>query len=141
MIMKKGIKSTGAILAGFIAVVVPSIATDVLLETTKFFPPQNRPELYTGGLLLIAFIYRSIYTVAGGWVAAILSPDHPMRHSVILGMVGMVAGTLGAVANWDKTAESAAWYPVALVIAALPCTWLGGKLFETKKGVRGLWQE
>lgn len=132
--MNKNIfKSIGAIVAGFITVVILSIATDVILESIKFFPPQDKPELYTGGLLLIAFIYRSIYTVVGGYVAAALAPNKPMRHAIILGALGMVMGTLGAVANWDKTAASGAWYPIALVIAAIPCTWLGGKLFEMNK--------
>jgi len=129
----KILKSIGAILAGFIAVAALSIITDIVLESVKFFPPQNKPELYTGGLLLIAFIYRSIYTIAGGYVAAALAPAKPMRHAVILGTLGMVMGTLGAVANWEKTAGSGAWYPIALVVAAIPCTWLGGKLFEIRK--------
>ncbi len=127
---KSILKSIGAVVAGFITVVVLSIITDIVLEAVKFFPPQDKPELYTGGLLLIAFIYRSIYTIAGGYIAAMLAPDKPIRHAVILGAIGMVMGTLGAVANWDKTAASGAWYPVALVIVAIPCTWLGGRLFE-----------
>jgi len=121
-------KSIRTILAGFITVVILSIGTDFVLESTGFFPPQNKPDLYTGELLLIAFLYRSIYTVAGGYVAAALAPDRPMRHAVILGILGIAAGTLGAAANWDKTAGSNAWSPVALVVAALPCTWLGAKL-------------
>jgi uncharacterized protein YndB with AHSA1/START domain len=130
---KNILKSIVAILAGFITVVILSIVTDIIMEAISFFPPQNKPELYTAGLLLIAFIYRSIYTIAGGYVAAALAPGKPMRHAIILGALGMVMGTLGAVANWDKTAGSGAWYPIALVIAAIPCTWLGGKLFEMAK--------
>ncbi len=125
-------KSIGAILAGFVTVVALSIGTDSVLEATGLFPPQNRPELYTSGPLLMALIYRSLYTVAGGYVVAALAPGRPMRHAIILGILGVVAGTLGAAANWDKTTVGTAWYPIALVIAALPCTWLGGKLFESR---------
>jgi hypothetical protein len=130
---KNALKSIGTVLAGFITVIVLSIGTDALLETIKFFPPQNEPDSYTSWMLLIALIYRSIYTVASGYVAAALAPDRPMRHALILGILGIAAGTLGVAANWDKITVSAAWYPIALVIAALPCTWLGGKLFEMKK--------
>lgn len=126
--IKNTLKSIGTVLAGFITVVVLSIGTDAVLEAIKFFPPQNEPGSYTQWMLLIALLYRSIYTVAGGYVAAVLAPDRPMRHAVILGILGIAAGTLGAAANWDKTGASTAWYPIALVIAALPCTWLGGKL-------------
>lgn len=127
---KNILKSIGAIIAGFITVIVLSIVTDIVMESLKFFPPQDKPELYTGGLLLIAFIYRSIYTIAGGYVVAMLAPNKPMRHAIILGALGMVMGTLGAVANWDKTGASGVWYPIALIVAAIPCTWLGGRLFE-----------
>ncbi len=127
---KNILRSIVAIIAGFITVVILSIMTDIVLEAIKFFPPQDKPELYTGGLLLIAFIYRSIYTIAGGYITAMLAPNKPMRHAIILGAIGMVMGTLGAMANWDKTAASGAWYPIALVVAAIPCTWLGGKLFK-----------
>jgi len=125
---KSTFKSIGAVLAGFITVVVLSIGTDAVLETIKFFPPQNEADFYTPWMLLIALIYRSIYTVAGGYVAAASAPDRPMRHAIILGILGIAAGTLGAATNWDKTTVSTAWYPISLVIAALPCTWLGGKL-------------
>jgi hypothetical protein len=76
-------------------------------------------------MLLFALIYRSIYTVAGGYVTAILATNRPMRHAVILGIIGIVAGTVGTIANWDKGSH---WYPIALIVLALPCTWLGGKL-------------
>lgn len=125
---KKTLKSIGTVLAGFITVVVLSIGTDFVLEALDVFPPQNEHASYTWRMLLFALIYRSIYTVAGGYVAAALAPDRPMRHAVILGIAGIAAGTLGAIANWDKSTASTAWYPIALIITALPCTWLGGKL-------------
>jgi hypothetical protein len=47
-----------------------------------------------------------------------------MRHAIILGLVGIAAGSVGVVVGWDLSPH---WYPIALVIGALPCTWLGGK--------------
>ena len=128
---KRTFKSIGAVLAGFVTVVVCSIGTDFILEAMGVFPSfaeQASQGFSSQWMLLLAFIYRSMYTAAGGYVAAALAPDRPMRHAVILGSIGIAAGTLGAVANWDKTTESTAWYPIALIIAGLPCTWLGGYL-------------
>ena len=125
---KNVFKSIGAVVAGFITVVALSVGTDFALEALGIFPPQNEPASYTWRMLLFALIYRSIYTVVGGYVAASLAPDRPLRHAVILGVIGIAAGTLGAMANWDKSTASTAWYPIALIITALPCTWLGGKL-------------
>jgi hypothetical protein len=50
-----------------------------------------------------------------------------MRYVMILGIIGVVAGTLGAIATIPKNLAPT-WYPIALVVLALPCVWLGGKL-------------
>jgi hypothetical protein len=120
------LKSIGAVLAGFLTVVVLSIGMDFILESLGFFPPQNEPDSYTWWMLLIALIYRCAATVAGGYVTARLAPNRPMRHALILGIVGIVAGTAGAIATWGMTPHH--WYPIALVVTAVPCTWYGGTL-------------
>ena len=49
--------------------------------------------------------------------------DGPCRRP---GAIGIVAGAAGAVAMWQLGDQ---WYPIALVLLALPSTWLGGWLF------------
>ncbi len=120
-------KSIRAVLAGFITVFVLSVGTDVVLETLGVFPPQNKPGSYTWWMLLLALIYRSMYAVAGGYITAKLAPHQPMRHVIILGVIGLVLATLGSIANWDKSTASTAWYPILLIILTLPSVWLGGK--------------
>lgn len=118
-------KSIGAVSAGFVTVFVLSVGTDFVLEKLGIFPPQSRPGDTTTWMLVLALAYRSVFTVLGGYVTALLAPSRSLRHAVILGIIGTVAATLGAIAGWDLSAH---WYPIALVIGALPCTWLGGKL-------------
>ncbi len=120
------LKSIWAVIAGFITVVILSIGTDFILESLGLFPPQSEPAAYTAGMLMIALIYRCLYTITGGWVTARLAPDRPVRHAILLGCVGMVAGTVGVFVAWDLSPHH--WYPIALVVTALPCTWLGGKM-------------
>jgi hypothetical protein len=122
---KNTFKSIGAVLAGFITVFVLSLGTDFALQKLGVFPGFEEPSLFTWRMLFFALIYRSIYTVAGGYVTARSAPNRPMRHAVILGIIGIVAGTLGSIAMWDKGSH---WYPISLIVLALPCTWLGGKL-------------
>ena len=125
---KNTFKSIGAILAGFVTVFVLSTATDYVLESIGIFPPQSE-GLFVTWMLLLALIYRCIYTVAGGYVTAALAPNRPMRHALILGIIGTVAATLGVVVGWNLSQH---WYPIALVVTAIPCTWLGGRL-RTKR--------
>ena len=118
------LKSIGALIGGFVTVVILSIGTDLILEKVGIFPPPN-PELFVTWMLVLALIYRSAYTVAGGYVTARLAPNRPMRHAIILGCIGIVAGTIGAVVGWKLQHH---WYPISLIVTALPCSWLGGKL-------------
>lgn len=119
-------KSTGAVLAGFIAVLVLSILTDILLVKLGIFPPQS--ETYFWWMLLIALIYRCLFAAVGGFITASLAPDRAMVHVIVLGVIGLVFALVGSIANWGKTAPSTAWYPVLLIILTLPSVLVGGKL-------------
>jgi hypothetical protein len=117
----------GALLAGLVAVVVLSTVTDMVLHATGVFPPMGQPM--SDGLFLLALAYRLVYGVAGSYIAARLAPDRPMQHALALGVVGLVLSTAGAVATWGRgPAFGPTWYPLALVITALPTAWLGGIL-------------
>jgi|SRR5215211_6619897 len=125
---KDAFKSIGAVLAGLIAIVVLSNGTDTMLETIGVFPPiavQREQGFGTMWMVMLALVYRSIYIVVGGYVAAALAPNRPIRHAIALGIVGIALGILGAIATWGVTP---AWFSISLVILGLPCVWLGGKL-------------
>ena len=120
------LKGIGAVLAGFLVVVVTSICTDLILETTGYLPPPSHPELTTAGMLAVALVYRTAYTILGGYVTAWLAPNKPEAHAIALGGVGMAVGLAGAIVMW-KLGNN--WYPIALVVEAIPCTWLGARLY------------
>jgi hypothetical protein len=127
---RRPLRSVLAVLAGFIAVFVLSIATDQVFHSLQVYPPWGEP-MHDTGLLVLALGYRCVYTVAGGYIAARLAPSAPMNHSVALGIIGIVTGTAGAIAMWDFGPN---WFPVAIVLSALPCVWLGGVLHRQWHG-------
>lgn len=120
---KNTFKSIGAVLGGIITIVVLSTVTDIVLERNGFMAIPFLGNAWW--IILLALIYRSIYTVAGGTVTAALAPRRPMRHAIILGIIGTVLGTIGAIASWD---QAPAWFMIGIIVTALPCSWLGGKL-------------
>jgi hypothetical protein len=126
----KILRSIGAVVAGFLACAVLSIVTDFILEAAGWFPPLDEPQRTTATMLAVALAYRTVYTVVGGYVTAALAPAKPAAHAIALGVLGMAAGTLGAVAMW-KLGNN--WYPIALVVEAVPCTWLGATLYLIRK--------
>ena len=119
-------RSTGAVLLGFLAVVVLSLGTDQLLHVLEVYPPWGQP-MRDPGLLLLALAYRCVYAVVGSYIAARFAPHSPMRHAVVLGVLGLVLSVAGAIATIPMDLGPA-WYPIALGLTALPCAWLGGAL-------------
>lgn len=120
------LKGIGAILAGMIFIVFTHTATDYVLESLGIFT-QPSEGFHTTWMVVTATIYRSIYTIGGGYITAALAPDPPMRYVLILGIIGTVLGTLGAIAT-IPLGIAPIWYPIALAVLALPCVWLGGRL-------------
>jgi len=132
--MKNRVKGVGAVLAGFLAIVIITTATDMAMHATGVFPPLGEPM--GDALFLLATGYRIVYGVAGCYIAARLAPDRPMLHALALGVVGVVASALGAVATWNRgPAFGPHWYPLALIAISMPCAWLGGKLHPHRKRI------
>jgi len=119
-------RSTGAVILGFFAVVVLSLGTDQVLHVLGVYPPWGQP-MHDPGLNLLALSYRSVYAVVGSYITARLAPHTPMRHALALGVVGLVLSVAGVIATSGMDLGPR-WFPIALVLTALPCAWLGGLL-------------
>lgn len=125
--MKNFIKSVGAIIGGSLAGIIPTLLTDYILESTGVLPHGN---IYVAAWLIwIVLIYRSIFTVFGGYMTAKFAPHHPLRHAVIGGSIGTAVSILGAIATANMDLGPS-WYPWTLAVLTLPSAWLGGKLFK-----------
>ena len=117
-------RSIGAIVAAIVFGIITSLGTDALV-----FPPKGQPV--PDGLFLLATAYRTLYGVAGSYLTARLAPKRPMLHCMILGTLGLVVCAAGAVTTWDKGPEfGPKWYPLSLVVLALPQSWAGGRIRE-----------
>jgi hypothetical protein len=126
---KKTLRSIGAVLAGAVTGIVLSLGTDLVLYAAGVFPPLGQPT--SDGPLRLATVYRTVYGVAGAYITARLAPDRPMMHALVLGALGFAASLVGAVVTWNKGAAFGPhWYPVALVVLAMPQSWLGARLRE-----------
>ena len=120
-------KSIGAFFAGLLATVALSIGTDAVLHAASIFPAIGQPM--SDSLFALATIYRTSYSIFGAYLTARLAPTNPLKHALILGAVGTVLALIGLLATWNKGPEfGPKWYPIALVLLAIPQCWLGGKL-------------
>jgi hypothetical protein len=125
-------RSTGAVVLGFLAVVVLSLGTDEALHLLKVYPPWGKP-MFEPRLNLLALSYRIVYSVMGSYIAARFAPRNPMRHALILGAIGFVLSVPGVIFITTHTDLGPAWYPISLAVTALPCAWLGGVLYQRRQ--------
>jgi len=126
-------RSIAAVLAGMFLGIILTIGTDVILHAVHVFPPWGASMVGFDGALLLATVYRTVYGVAASYLVARLAPDRPMQHALVGGVVGLAVSILGAAVTWNKgPAFGPHWYPLALIVLAMPQAWLGGKLYETK---------
>ena len=126
-------RSIWAVVAGVLVIIVLTTLVDIVLHAIGVFPPMNQP--INDALALLATSYRIVISIGGAYLTALLAPDKPMRHALILGLVGTVLGLVGVVATWDR-GLGPRWYPIALAVLAIPQCWVGGRLYETRSGRR-----
>ena len=117
--------------AGVLFIVIVSTLIDIVLHLAHVFPPIDQP--INDSLALLATSYRVVISVGGAWLTARLAPDKPMKHALILGLVGTVLGLVGLVATWNH-GLGPRWYPVALAVLAIPQCWVGGKIYGAQSG-------
>lgn len=123
-------KTLFAIAAGVFFTIIVTTLVDVLLHVMKVYPGWDVP--LTDGLALLATSYRIPISIVAAMLTAKLAPDEPMRHAINLGYVGTVLGLVGVLATWNA-GMGPRWYPIALMVLALPQCWLGGKLYLALK--------
>ena len=123
-------QSIWAVVAGVLAIIIVTTLVDIVLHVVQVYPAMNVP--LTDALALLASSYRLVISIAGAYLTARLAPDRPMRHAMMLGYVGVGLGLVGLAATWNA-GLGPRWYPVSLVVLAIPQCWAGGKLFEQGK--------
>jgi hypothetical protein len=123
-------KSVWAVFAGVLFIIGVTTIVDVVLHKIGIFDQR-----LTDSLALLATAYRVVITVVGAWLTAKLAPSNPMRHALILGAVGIVFGLAGLIKTWNL-GLGPHWYPIALVVLAIPQCWLGGKLYERRAAAK-----
>ena len=119
-------KSIWAVVAGVLFIIVVTTLVDLVLHAVGVYPPTGQPM--TDRLAVLATAYRVVISVGGAWLTAKLAPEKPMKHALILGVVGTGLGLIGVIATWNLGLRPR-WYAIALAVLAIPQCWAGGKLY------------
>jgi hypothetical protein len=126
-------KNVLAVVAGLAFVIAVTKGVDFAMERTGVFSAELG-EMTTSDYLL-ATAYRLVIAVIGGWITARLAASQPLMLAILLGAIGTVIGLAGLFVVWQASpALGPVWYPLALVLTAVPCTWFGGRLAQRAHG-------
>jgi hypothetical protein len=121
-------RSIVAVVVGFLFIGVLSFGTDAVIRNVipdAFDPSNGRTD--NVALLLCTIAYVGIYAVIGCWLTARMAPAKPMKHALILGVLGLVFTAAGTAVAWDT---APVWYHVVSLATVMPYAWLGGRLAE-----------
>lgn len=127
------VRSITAVLAGLSLIMVLSFAADVAV-------PILLPRAFAGpeaggatGVLLLTLTYVAFATAAGGYLTAYLAAEHPARHALVLGGLGLVLVAAGTAFTWMS---APVWYHFLSLAFVVPFAWLGAYLRERPRRAR-----
>lgn len=126
-------RSILAIVTGFLVIGALSFGADAVLRQIMPTAFDAAGRAGSVAVLLLTMAYVAVFAIAGCYLAARLAPNRPMRHALILGVLGLVFNIAGSVAVWDT---APAWYHVVSLLMVMPYAWIGGKLRENQLGAR-----
>jgi hypothetical protein len=120
-------RSILAIVVGFLLIAALSFSTDAMMRSAlpEMFDANGRTDNL--GMLIFSIAYVGVYAIAGCWVAARLAPKEPMKHALILGLLGLVFNIVGASVMWES---APVWYHVLSIALTMPFAWVGGRIRE-----------
>lgn len=123
------IRSIVSIVAGFIFIGSLSFGADALLRSVMpgVFSATGRVESVPVLLLIILYVF--VFAVAGCYLTARLAPRNPLKHALILGVLGLIFNVAGTIAMWNS---APAWYHLIALLLVMPAAWLGGTLGATQ---------
>jgi MFS family permease len=126
-------RSVWAIVAAILFGVVVTTMVDIVLHLVGYYPPLGEPM--DDRQSLVATAYRIVIGIAGAWIAARLAPAKPMKHVLILGILGAIVCLAGLAATWNR-GLGPHWYPIALAVLSIPQSLVGGWIYLRQAGTR-----
>ena len=121
------VRSIVAVVVGFLVIGALAFGTGKLVQATWPAQVDAAGTPTTTVMMLVQLLYVGVYAIFGCWLAGRLAPGRPMRHALLVGVLGLALNVAGALALRD-TAPT--WYLAAGVLTTMLWAWLGGRLAE-----------
>ena len=123
------LRSIAAVVTGFFYIGALSVGADLALRAVLPGTFSATGRVDSVPVLLLMLCYVGFFAISGCYLAARIAPHSPMRHAMILGVLGLAFSVMGTIAAWDTCP---AWFHVVSLALVLPYAWAGGRIREAQ---------
>jgi hypothetical protein len=117
------VRIVGAVLAGYAAVGVLVVLTDLIFAVViSGFRAMATPPLY---YFAIVTCTDALYSVAGGYLCAVIAGAALRRATLGLIIFGEIMGLASAILGWHIQPH---WFAIALLVLFPLAVWIGSSL-------------
>ena len=123
-------RSVLAIVAGFLLIGILSFGADAALRASmpELVSPTGRVD--SPAVLALTIAYVGLFAITGCYMTGMLAPSRPMRHAIILGVLGLAFNVAGSAAMWNT---APAWYHIVSLALVMPYAYIGGAIAERRR--------
>lgn len=119
------VRSIVAVLAGFFASTVMSLAADILFRRMSPASFSADGQAIGDGPLFTIMGYEALFAAIAGYTAARIAIRRPFVHAAVMGGVVLLGRAPTAVLAWDT---APLWFHVGVLLLIVPAALLGAKL-------------
>ncbi len=124
------LRSILSVVAGFVLWTVLWLGTNsiITLATPDSFNEDGSTD--SAGILLLILVLSVIYSVASGYVTALVARQDGERHALYLGILLLAVGLMVQISVW---ALMPLWYHLPFLLLLIPAAMYGGRLRKNRE--------
>ncbi len=124
------LRSILAVIAGSVTWMVTALGTDeILMRVAPQWFGANR-KVESVGVLLLMLGYSLLFSVLGGYVAALIAGRKEISHAFVLGLLQLAMGIAATVKFFDS---APLWWHLCLLALLIPANVFGALLRIAQK--------
>jgi hypothetical protein len=124
------VRSILAVIAGSATWMVTALGMDGVLMTLapQWFGPNGKVESVP--LMLFMMTYSLLFSVLGGYVAALIARRREILHAFVLGVLQLLMAIVATIQFFDT---APLWWHLTFLSLLIPANILGGWLRQARK--------
>ena len=123
------VRSVVAVLAGFFASTVMSLAGDILFRRLSPGAFDANGHATNDGALFTVMGYEALFALIAGYTTARIAQRRPFTHALAMGALVLLGRIPTAYVAWDT---APAWFHLGALLLIIPAALLGAKFCDLR---------